>query len=232
MNATSRDLVFISDNRLLAEAAGAALISEGAISSYLHARNGREFEDLASLRSAPAIVVVDATENTACAELMARIRRLVQKLPTSRIIAIGNGQDAACVTGCIESGASAFVMACDSLTELAATVKALHGGNSRGSGLVIGIVLQRIRALSAARSEESCSDNMIPLTRREIEVLELVEQGLLNKEICRKLGITLSTVKNHLHAIFEKLQVAGRRQAVRQGIVSGILRGAREQVVA
>jgi DNA-binding NarL/FixJ family response regulator len=231
MKKTSHELVIVSDNRLLAEATGTALVSEGAVSSYFHLRYGQETEYLDSMLGDPAIVVMDVTAHVDRSELFSRIRRFARELPTARIVAIGDGQSAECVTGSIESGASTFVLAGDSLGELAFTVKALRDGHSRCSGIVIDIVLRRIRELSTAKQAEA--GNEVPvLTEREIEVLELVEQGLLNKEISRRLGICLSTTKNHLHSIFHKLQVSGRRQAVRQGIAVGVLACERKQDVA
>lgn len=59
------------------------------------------------------------------------------------------------------------------------------------------------------------------LTRRETEILQLVAQGLSNKEIARRLVITEGTVKNHVHNALEKLHLTNRIQAaayiVRQG---------------
>jgi DNA-binding NarL/FixJ family response regulator len=51
------------------------------------------------------------------------------------------------------------------------------------------------------------------LTRRQGEILEMIELGLSNKEIARHLHIGLGTVKNHVHNILEKLNVRGRSQA-------------------
>jgi DNA-binding NarL/FixJ family response regulator len=51
------------------------------------------------------------------------------------------------------------------------------------------------------------------LTARECEILEVIELGLSNKEIARKLGIEVGTVKNHVHNILEKLNVRRRNQA-------------------
>jgi len=51
------------------------------------------------------------------------------------------------------------------------------------------------------------------LTPRETEILELVVQGMYNKEIAHHLGIKYSTVKNHLTVIFRKLGVTSRTQA-------------------
>ena len=51
------------------------------------------------------------------------------------------------------------------------------------------------------------------LTNREIEVLQLITEGLLNKEIAQKLCISEKTVKNHVSNIFRKINVCDRTQA-------------------
>jgi DNA-binding CsgD family transcriptional regulator len=64
-----------------------------------------------------------------------------------------------------------------------------------------------------------------PLTDREKEILRWVAAGLQNKEIAHKLGISLATVRNHIHNILEKLDVHSKLEAVslafRQGWVTG-----------
>jgi DNA-binding NarL/FixJ family response regulator len=61
------------------------------------------------------------------------------------------------------------------------------------------------------------------LTPRELEVLRLVAEGLDNRVIGRRLGVSRSTVKHHLEAIFAKLGVHGRMEAVREGMRRGMV---------
>ena len=65
------------------------------------------------------------------------------------------------------------------------------------------------------------------LTRRELEIVGLIEQGLSNKEIAVRLRIELPTVKNHVHKILDKLQLDGRREAARFARERGIIASAR-----
>lgn len=62
-----------------------------------------------------------------------------------------------------------------------------------------------------------------PLTPRETEVLALMAEGLANKEIAARLGISFSTAKFHADSIFRKLSAANRAEAVRQGIRMGAI---------
>jgi len=61
------------------------------------------------------------------------------------------------------------------------------------------------------------------LTARELEVLRLVARGLSNKEIAADLGITTHTVKYHLAAVLEKLDVRSRTEAVSLGVRTGLV---------
>ena len=62
-------------------------------------------------------------------------------------------------------------------------------------------------------SKVEIDDKLNELTRREIEVLKLIAEGLFNKEIASKLDISERTVKNHVSNIFKKIDVSDRTQA-------------------
>ena len=68
------------------------------------------------------------------------------------------------------------------------------------------------------RQAQARADSAPPLTRRERELIELVRQGLRNRDIAAELGVTEGTVKVYLHAIFDKLHVENRTElALRAG---------------
>ena len=62
-----------------------------------------------------------------------------------------------------------------------------------------------------------------PLSQRELEVLQLVAQGLSNREISQRLFLTLSTIKGHNRIIFSKLMVQRRTEAVARARELGLL---------
>jgi DNA-binding CsgD family transcriptional regulator len=62
-----------------------------------------------------------------------------------------------------------------------------------------------------------------PLTVREKEVLQLMAEGMANKQIALSLGISEHTVKFHLSSLYAKLNVSGRTEAIRIGLGLGLI---------
>lgn len=127
-----------------------------------------------------------------------------------------------------EAGVSAYVMREDSLEDLLSTVESVACGDARCSARTAGILLRRVRAL-AADLHRGASD--VHLTRRELDILSLLEEGLSNKQIAAQLCIELPTVKNHVHHILEKLEVSRRAEAVAWARRRGALAEARSAAV-
>lgn len=108
----------------------------------------------------------------------------------------------------LESGANGYLVKTSSGEEIKAALKELQLGGSPMSPLIARKVVSSFRKKAAPTSEESS------LSKREFELLQLLSEGLLYKEIADQLGITLGTVKQHLHRIYEKLHVNNRTEAV------------------
>jgi len=104
--------------------------------------------------------------------------------------------------------------------ELAAAIQAL------GEGLWVGApaLVQEMMRTTPNRIELISDDELPePLTARETEVLQLVAQGLANKQVALKLNISEHTVKFHLSSLYAKLNVSGRTEAIRVGLSLGLI---------
>jgi DNA-binding NarL/FixJ family response regulator len=119
------------------------------------------------------------------------------------------------IRSALECGVRGYILVGCSLNELTEGVRSVHRGARHLSPQV------------AARLAESMS--VEALTAREEEVLRLVVEGLCNKAIGRRLGIAVGTVKSHLKATFDKLNVESRTQAVAAVERRGLLRCTRPQ---
>jgi DNA-binding NarL/FixJ family response regulator len=82
-------------------------------------------------------------------------------------------------------------------------------------------VLQQFQELSFRSETESL---ISPLTPREIEILEYIAQGFLNKQIAAELGISEQTIKNHVTSILRKLNANARTEAVVVAIKQGLIK--------
>ena len=102
---------------------------------------------------------------------------------------------------------------------MAAAIHAVGQGLWVGApGLVEGLL--RFQRTGESSGEESLIE---PLTAREKEVLQLMAQGLANKQIALALAISEHTVKFHLSSLYAKLGISSRTEAVRRGIELGLI---------
>lgn len=103
--------------------------------------------------------------------------------------------------------------------ELVAAVRAV------GEGLWVGApsLVQSLIRLTGRRESFSEDSLVEPLTAREMEVIQLMAQGLANKQIALSLSISEHTVKFHLSSLYAKLGVSSRTEAVKRGIELGLI---------
>lgn len=110
-----------------------------------------------------------------------------------------------------------------SAEELLAAVRALHEGLIVGAPHMLEALLGRQPTVERREAVSLAEPLVEPLSGREAEVLQLLAQGLANKQIAAALGISEHTVKFHVSGIYAKLGVAGRTEAVRAGVRRGLV---------
>ena len=109
--------------------------------------------------------------------------------------------------------------------ELQAAVVALHEGLIVLSPLQLrrGAALNHLLGLPEGEVQGLAEHPIEPLTEREMQVLQLLAQGLANKQIAAALSISEHTVKFHVSSIYAKLGAANRTEAVRLGVQQGLV---------
>jgi DNA-binding NarL/FixJ family response regulator len=120
--------------------------------------------------------------------------------PSFKVLIVGGSDREWDIRRALERGVHGYLLGGCTLEELATGIRAVHRGS------------RHLSPRAAARLAQSVYSES--LTMREAEVLRLVTHGLPNKSIASRLGIAVGTVKSHLKASFEKLNVQNRTQAV------------------
>jgi DNA-binding NarL/FixJ family response regulator len=145
------------------------------------------------------VVLVDV-----CSPVDAQIVACVaRECPEARLFVLAATEDPPVLLECLRAGAITCFGIERSIDEIA---RALLQPSTE--------VVFPIALLDVLKSSLASSHRGDLLTRREREVADLLEQGLPNKQIAAKLGVEISTVKNHVHQILAKLHATGRGDAV------------------
>lgn len=157
---------------------------------------------------APEVVLVDM----AMAGSLAAVQAMRASVGGVKILALGIHEEPEVVVRCAEAGVVGYVPREASLVDLVAAIERVSRGELLASPAISASLMRYVGDM-AERQRRPGASTAAALTRRESDVLALLEQGLSNKEIARRLAIGLTTVKNHVHRILEKMQVSGRGAA-------------------
>src|SRR5215210_6671047 len=154
----------------------------------------------------PDVILLD----TLPADAELRIRTLVDELPDARVLALTVPNRESDIVVVAEAGIAGFVTSDASLSELVAAIESVARGETLCPPSVVAALMRRLASLARNWAE---ADPIEPLTMREREILELIDEGFSNKQIAQQLSIELPTVKNHVHHILGKLGVHRRTEA-------------------
>lgn len=130
----------------------------------------------------------------------------------------------------LSAGADGYIMKGANEEQMITAIKAVAEGTAWLDPAIARLVLSNVkRQTTTSASDTSPSSinknakNTYGLTDREIEVLALIVEGLNNAQIAKRLVITLSTAKAHVHSILQKLYVTNRTQATIQAVKEGLV---------
>lgn len=129
----------------------------------------------------------------------------------------------------LSAGADGYIMKGAQEEQLISAIKAVAEGTAWLDPAIARLVLSNVRKNEYSKTEQNTAigtknaKNIYGLTDREIEVLALIVEGLNNSQIAKKLVITLSTAKAHVHSILQKLYVTNRTQATIQAVKEGLV---------
>lgn len=221
MESTESIRILLVDDTALFRTAIAELIDgQDGLTVVGEAENGLEAVEKARALK-PDVVVMDVEMPVMDGVEATRLIR--EQMPGVRVVMLTVSELDDHLFDAIRYGAQGYLLKNLRPAELYDLIKAVMRNEPPLSPAIAGRLLGQIRdGITLPVMPEQAPPETPALTRRELEVLQLVADGLSNKEIATSLFITEGTVKNHVHNALEKLQLDNRTQAaayiVRQGL--------------
>jgi DNA-binding NarL/FixJ family response regulator len=199
-------IVLIDDNRLLREGLAALIHSQPGFKVLTASADVDEA--LQKAREAkPDVVLLDfGLEDHDSLALTSTVHA---EVPTARVIVMGLLPAQEDVANYVRAGASGFIMKDASFDEFVETIRAVAAGAEVLPQALTNTLFSQI-ARNAVGGSNSRVLEAVRLTTRERQVIDLLGEGLSNKEIATRLNIAVHTVKSHVHNILEKLALRSR----------------------
>lgn len=202
-----------------------ATLIEATPDMVLTGEAGSVADGLGLLDTAPDLIVLDLGLSDGSGLEIIKAARL-RDLPT-RILILTVFGDETSVISALTAGADGYVLKDSAETELIGSIRHTLNGGSPISAPVAAYLLRHIRkdaSLAQAPGPEFLAEDAPGITPREIELLSLLAKGLSYKEAANVLDISHHTVGTHVKAIYRKLAVNSRSEAVFEAVRSGLIR--------
>jgi two-component system, NarL family, nitrate/nitrite response regulator NarL len=153
------------------------------------------------------IVLIDVLQGVDLYEM----RKLMLAWPELPLVALGIDEERSKVVRCGQAGFAGYISRDATIESMCATMADVVAGRlacpAHISGGLLRALFRNDPALDPISSQQG-------LTRREIDVLRLIGEGMTNKEIARSLDLSVATVKHHVHNVLDKLSMTRRVQAM------------------
>lgn len=191
------------------EAAGEEIVGE--------ANNGEEAVILAR-ETVPDMVVMDLSMPVL--DGVEATRRITEELPSVKVIVLSMHDDPARTRAALEAGAIGYLTKGTSFADVLDTLRRAMAGEEVLSPHIAASMLE---AVTQHQSEQKADAIEELLSDRQVEILQMIANGLSTKQVARELGITQKTVHNHLNAIYRRLDAQSLTHAVLSAVRLGII---------
>jgi RNA polymerase sigma factor (sigma-70 family) len=139
------------------------------------------------------------------------VRQLKTLVPGIQVMMLTVYEDTENIFNALAAGASGYMLKRTPAKEL---IEAIHEVKRGGSPMTTHIARKVVQSFQKSTGQQRAADELSELSEREQQVLDLLAQGLIYKEIADKLEISYETVHTYIRRIYEKLQVRTRTEAV------------------
>jgi DNA-binding NarL/FixJ family response regulator len=217
---TEKIRVFVAaENRLLREALSRVLGKAGNI-EVMATDSAAPFHTDALLDVSPDILLL--TSRGSLPEDLSTIQQVRAAAPAVRILLIGMAKDEREFLQCVRAGISGYLLRDASSGEVLQGVQAVHAGEAVCPGALCAVLFRYFES-DAASLTCSTGRRRLGLSRREMQLIPLIAQGLTNKEIANHFSLSEQTVKNHLYRMKHKIGAEDRVEMVQIYRTQGLL---------
>lgn len=200
-------VLIADDHTMVRQGLKQILELEEDITVVAQAANGGEAVRMAKENS-PDVILMDI--NMPEVNGIQAIKDIKQEKINSKIIVLTIHEDREYLFKTIQMGAEGYVLKDAEPSVLIEAIRNVHNGQTYIQSTMTSELVKEFNRVTLHEKNKHDDNN---LTSREIEVLQLIAEGLINKEIAKQLYISEKTVKNHVSNIFKKLNVSDRTQA-------------------
>jgi two-component system, NarL family, response regulator LiaR len=216
-HSTRTRIVLADDHPLLRKALRDLLEKETAFQIVGEASDGEEAVRLAS-EIMPDVVIMDISMPNL--DGLQATQQIKTRCPDVAVLVLTVHTDDECILEILKAGAAGYLIKSAFGNEVIHAVRAVATGDMVLSAPIGQRLLKQAARFPTGPVLLEAGEK---LSARELEVMKLTARGLSNKDVASALGIKLRTVKGHLAAIFSKLRVASRTEAVIAGLQAGFL---------
>ena len=160
----------------------------------------------------PTVALISATLQDGSLSGFSAVRELRVQSPETRTILLVDSAELGLVIDAFRVGAKGIFCREDSLNSLCRCIESVHAGQIWANSIQLESVLDAFARVAPPRLVEA--NGQTPLSKRELQVAQLVSEGHSNREIAQQLSLSQHTVKNYLFHIFEKLGMSSRVELV------------------
>lgn len=210
-------VLLADDHMLVREGINALLQAEKDIDVIGQAETGSEAVEMAC-RLHPDVVVMDIAMPVLNG--LEATRQIREKVPAARILILSAFGNSSCIQQVLALGATGYLIKKSSIHILAQAIRHVQEGHSFFDPSIS--VPQSVKPEHPPQQDGRGDKRDVVLTERETEVLQLIAEGLLNKQVADRLGISAKTSEKHRYSLMEKLGIHDTAGLTRYAIASGI----------
>lgn len=207
---TVASVFLLAENRLLREALLRILSKKEDIQVVGSGAHGRDtYEEILSTRA--NVVVLDSVSSALSEPGI--LQELHQLSASIKVVMVGMEAEEAIFLRLVQAGAVGYILKDASAMEVARTIRAVAAGEGVCPGSLSGALFQWVTQHKPAIPSLYLKTSL-GLSRREQQLVGLIQQGLTNKEMASQLNLSEQTVKNHVHRILRKVGAPDRLSIV------------------